>query len=382
MRSVTALISLGLAIACGAKLDRTTIGETFGVGAAADSEQNASPNPEGSPSPSTAPNGKNSVAGSDKTPYAGDDVFAPEAQAPVAIGGAFLSCSQDAAIVECTTFNKDSQPYAYPLSKAYIVTADTSEWQEVNTIGINYGKWQLERPEAIDGSFAITFTSNSEGWLADWIVDSEAPPKNLVRDGSFENFLLEGDSDLFSAFPGDSPDWTGRLPSDPLCPKAVIEIKSSTSVSSALDGDQFAELNSLCSEGGGYGPNNTILGQSLNLVPGRLYQIVFALALSQERIFQLSRVSVMFGSEELLQSDVSKTGWTQFTFVREAKAASVNLSFKDLRNDVLVAGTLLDDVQVYDLGASPSPVVVPPSPTPDQDEDRDRGRESDGRRGR
>jgi len=300
-------------------------------------------------------------SGKSDTPSEADDsaisTFAPEPDAatlPTAISGASLLCLPVLGNMECSVYDQTHALIDYPVTRAFIISGTPAVWTETTFTPSEKGKWTVVVPPMITGNYGVALNGAQSQVIAD-LHTSDELPVNLVADPSFESYTSTvADGSIFS--PGAaSTIWVGRVGPRTACTIPIIEVQRTRAAVSAFDGNNFVELNSMCTDNPRKtnDPNATILTQELNLLAGHFYEITFAVARAPERT-TASRVVVRLSGTLAVDTLVPDTAWTEQKMIVQANGTNNRLEFEELLVDKTAIGTLLDNVRVYDLGADPA----------------------------
>ena len=290
----------------------------------------------------------------DKSNFASGEITT--SSTPIAVGGAYLYCSKTTAGVECVIHDEYQRPVDFVGLNAYIVSGSPAVWSKVALTPTSKGHWTVTLPPGLSGSFAVVIDNQKGEIVADWVVDSVKPPVTLITDGGFESFVV--DSFGYSYFTTSNVNsWSIKLPATgATCDEAKLEVQLSRSVSSDVkflsrEGRNFVELNSACgSDPSTEGPNNTIVYQTFDTVPGHVYQLSFAAGRTQSTEGS-SILGVKVGGKSVLQREFTSEPWIDFKILFMATAVKTTLEFQELAPGDTPFGTVLDAVAVYDIGS-------------------------------
>src|SRR3989344_52320 len=201
------------------------------------------------------------------------------------------------------------------------------------------------------------------------------PTVNLVKNGSFENPVVNDSWDIFSSISDWSIAWVGGVDSfgsstRPAQP--MLEIQKNVSGWLPSEGLQYAELDADWDGPSGslYGePSSVSIWQNLETVSGATYKLSFDFSARPETVESNNVLEVKWNSVVLSGTTLSVSGesnsntdWNTHTFEIVADSENTELRFTDLGNQDSF-GTFIDNIVVNCV-----PVETPdPDPDPDPD---------------
>ena len=201
------------------------------------------------------------------------------------------------------------------------------------------------------------------------------PTVNLVKNGSFENPVVNDSWDIFSSIADWSIAWVGgadSFGSSTRPAQPMLEIQKNVSGWLPSEGLQYAELDTDWDGPSGslYGePSSVSIWQNLETVSGATYKLSFDFSARPETVESNNVLEVKWNSVVLSGTTLSVSGesnsntdWNTHTFEIVADSENTELRFTDLGNQDSF-GTFIDNIVVNCV-----PVETPdPDPDPDPD---------------
>ncbi|MBQ46156.1 MAG: hypothetical protein CMP10_01445 [Zetaproteobacteria bacterium] len=284
---------------------------------------------------------------------------------PVAVAGHFLSCiiadeypTEVDANIACE-INGLQDPESFPKPKeALLINLNSTE-----SVEIAYEEkqnqaakkvYQMTIPIITDDELQILLTLEDDQEIRsqNFTLKGIRPmlQGNLVADGSFESQLVPAGQASTHFRNGDHPFWQVEAGLNNDCPDGVglLEIQTLTagSVPASADGNQHVELDSDCTDRSFAGGNSQVF-QDITTISGNLYQVSFFYR--ARRNTTLENLRVQFGEELLHDTPTTNLDWQKKSFQVLATSDSTRIHFSDTGVDDN-GGTLLDKVEIYDLG--------------------------------
>ena len=199
---------------------------------------------------------------------------------------------------------------------------DTLE-STLKSSGLNR-KETLVEPVSINAFAQSQLVAASPG-----IAISQAPPENLLTNGSFEENTINGSYARVRNVNG----WTSR--------RGTLEIWRN--LAAPADGDQNLEL-----DNGSQRWSDT-LAQTVNTVPGQVYELSFAFAPRPDHSVESNTFDVFF--DDVLLDTIGATGgqltaplWNQYSFTVEAASTDSDILFRETSSNG--GGILLDAISL------------------------------------
>ena len=201
------------------------------------------------------------------------------------------------------------------------------------------------------------------------------PTVNLVKNGSFENPVVNDSWDIFSSIADWSIAWVGgadSFGSSTRPAQPMLEIQKNVSGWLPSEGLQYAELDTDWDGPSGslYGePSSVSIWQNLETVSGVTYKLSFDFSARPETVESNNVLEVKWNSVVVSGTPLSVSGesnsntdWNNHTFEIVADSENTELRFTDLGNQDSL-GTFIDNIVVNCV-----PVETPdPDPEPDPD---------------
>lgn len=326
--------------------------------------QNADLNKSGVRSGSTTTDASTSTPADEKNLSNSESMASSEAESvedelaitPVMIGGAFLTCrlpNPGASETSCFASDTNGQPISIPVHDAFVRQGGPALWMPAKVrAGADIGHYIVSLPDGVVSDFGIALVYEQGKVLMDWVVGSDPSRLNLVRDGSFENLLIENGA-TFAQLPStNSPNWKARTTDTSNCGDNIgyLEVQNIGVPSSrpAAHGNQWLELDAACSNNALGNAGNMATYQDVSTVPGNFYLLRFSFA---RRITDTAQeiLRVTAGGDLVMESVTTLNEWQTRSYLFKAKSNSARMEFEE-KGVANRLGTLLDNVQVFDLG--------------------------------
>ncbi len=299
-----------------------------------------------------------------------ETVIPDAAITPTAISGASLTCtlvegSPDEA--KCVASSMNNQSLNFTVANAYTIFGDNTNWRPIAfrsfaTTGLNPNTWIVSLPvEARNKSVAIVLSNENQNILADWIINEADKPVSFALDGGFEEHVLDSSNLLPNQFivPERQTSWKAINANQASTCRNLIETQSTFTTSEliAIEGSQWIELDSSCNGDYKFPGNNITVYQDLNLDAGHFYEISFYYKVRLGGT-SLQAFTASLGTQILFAHDVSEKDWTRVSMVVLSPEAKPRISFTETGDPQDGRGTLLDDIEIRDLGPALGNVVT------------------------
>jgi hypothetical protein len=283
------------------------------------------------------------------------DLPAAPAVTPVIVSGASLTCSlKDLTTASCLATEAKGAAFDFAVARAYVIKGSPAVWTATKFNKIVTGEWNID-VTSISGSFAIGIQNAQKETLTDWIIQPDAPPLNLVKDGGFESLILESNPTLDFQFIMSQPSlsWQARFTPDfTTCKVPYIEIQIANHGMTPSEGSRYTELNSACRDTSLDGPSPIALYQKVgNLIKNNFYEI----RLQHRRRIDFPPpvgFQVAFGNQVLPAVPVAQVEWIEYRAIVKADSIEAVLSIEETSRHESGIGTLIDNVRIFDLGSS------------------------------
>ncbi len=232
----------------------------------------------------------------------------------------------------------------------------------------------LESGNNTQSFFWLTTTTADDGYYTDWSITEDCGDvltvcknntngeplsgwqmnvksnSNLVENGGFETPIVTSNSARWELFNSSQTGWSTSWVNSDIDDEPVLELQTNN-LWTPDEGSQYAELDTHYYNPVENPPRASVsISQDITTVPGNTYELSFAF--SPRPGIVDNQLQVEFGDiNQTVSADGSgnnNTDWTTYTYTFIATDNTTTLRFTDLGiSDSL--GTLLDDVQVYEI---------------------------------
>ncbi len=276
---------------------------------------------------------------------------------PVPISGAPLTCirsAEAAAEVRCTFQEEDGTPSDVNPSFGFIISGQDPSRTPVKLSRESVGIFTFNIPSELSSltAFGVGLADTDENIQMALVGDGRPDLTNLVKNSSFEDYIIPLDTDVFMVPQGEFKNWFGRYKDQTACLdiSPIMKIQKTGVDLTAFEGKQWAELETVCAEDRSRLGGNAAFFQDLTVLKDHAYAIAFAYRRSGPKAL-LQKFALRWNADLLLEKEVADERWTWNYLIKSATTDRIRLDFEEIG----IAdgfGTLIDDVRVYDLGLS------------------------------